>query len=435
MKVESVTLEKKYHDAVEHWRRHYLKDYDSLIESWDKYFPQDEPFCLCAKMEIGTPENISVGEHAGEKKRARARSVERGGGEAPARHHPRAGLDRIRLDPAARRHAGACAGRRGPLLGAARHGGGAAPRLPDVPPAAVAGLERGLGRCHRARRWSRRSCPCRPASHVLDAFNVEYDSFMDNIMFAAFIDRVGKYQLTMQKVCAYKPMADSMPPMLREEAFHLAAGVIPMRRWAQPRRRGRSAGHHVDDPASPSTSGSRAHSRCSATSAAATATSAVRLQGPEESRGAGPVHRGSAAHVARHQLALPARPLPRRTRPRRSSRRSTSWSARAACTAAWRSTNLLRVPDRRFFRRKGEPAFAMVGVDGETFEDAERVPALPGASPATRATWRVATCATTPTSLRLVAAGELSVKDAHHEDAEAQARRRHLPVLAARCAG
>src|ERR1700759_2936374 len=27
-------------------------------------------------------------------------------------------------------------------------------------------------------------------------------------------------------------MAESMPQMLREEAFHLAAGVVPMRRWA-----------------------------------------------------------------------------------------------------------------------------------------------------------------------------------------------------------
>src|SRR5438093_1047837 len=70
-------------------------------------------------------------------------------------------------------------------------------------------------------------------NHVLDAFNLDYDSFMDNIAFAAIIDRVGKYQLTMQKVCAYKPMADSMPPMLREEAFHLAAGVIPLRRFAE----------------------------------------------------------------------------------------------------------------------------------------------------------------------------------------------------------
>ena len=72
-------------------------------------------------------------------------------------------------------------------------------------------------------------------SHVLDAFNLDYDSFLDNVVFSACIDRVGKYQLTMQKVCAYRPMADSMPPMLREEAFHLAAGVIPLRRWEDER--------------------------------------------------------------------------------------------------------------------------------------------------------------------------------------------------------
>src|SRR5258708_35205717 len=72
-------------------------------------------------------------------------------------------------------------------------------------------------------------------SHVLGAFNIDFDSFVDNVVFCALIDRVGKYQLTMQKQSAYQPMAESMPQMLREEAFHLAAGVVPMRRWA-PRR-------------------------------------------------------------------------------------------------------------------------------------------------------------------------------------------------------
>lgn len=33
--------------------------------------------------------------------------------------------------------------------------------------------------------------------------------------------------------------------------------------------------------------------------------------------------------------------------------------------------DLAHLPDPRFFRRKGEPAFQMVGVDGETFTDAE----------------------------------------------------------------
>src|SRR2546423_14018650 len=75
-------------------------------------------------------------------------------------------------------------------------------------------------------------------SHVLAAFNLEYDSFLDNVVFAAFIDRVGKYQLTMQKISAYKPYASSMPPMLREEAFHLAAGGIPPLRWVGAAARG-----------------------------------------------------------------------------------------------------------------------------------------------------------------------------------------------------
>jgi hypothetical protein len=44
---------------------------------------------------------------------------------------------------------------------------------------------------------------------------------------------VGKYQLAMQKASAYQPMAESMPQMLREEAFHLATGVVPMRRWVE----------------------------------------------------------------------------------------------------------------------------------------------------------------------------------------------------------
>jgi 1,2-phenylacetyl-CoA epoxidase catalytic subunit len=70
-------------------------------------------------------------------------------------------------------------------------------------------------------------------SHILGAFNIDFDSFVDNVTFCALIDRVGKYQLSMQRISAYKPMAESMPQMLREEAFHLAAGVVPLRRWME----------------------------------------------------------------------------------------------------------------------------------------------------------------------------------------------------------
>src|SRR4029079_8339018 len=75
-------------------------------------------------------------------------------------------------------------------------------------------------------------------SHLLGAFNIDFDSFVDNVVFCALIDRVGKYQLQMQKISAYQPMAESMPQMLREEAFHLAAGVVPMRRFATAADRG-----------------------------------------------------------------------------------------------------------------------------------------------------------------------------------------------------
>ena len=55
---------------------------------------------------------------------------------------------------------------------------------------------------------------------------------------------------------------------------------------------------------------------------------------------------------------------------------------------------LLRIPDRRFFRRKGEPAFSMVGVDGETYETPTNICATsPGTCPSRIS--RAATCAIT----------------------------------------
>ena len=36
-----------------------------------------------------------------------------------------------------------------------------------------------------------------------------------------------------------------------------------------------------------------------------------------------------------------------------------------------RPEELLRMPAREFFRRRGEPAFRLVGVDGEAFDDVE----------------------------------------------------------------
>jgi 1,2-phenylacetyl-CoA epoxidase catalytic subunit len=232
MKVGQVVLEKKYHDAVEHWRRHWLPDFDSLLSNWEKYFPKDEPFCLCAKLELGTSELVQIGDHQGEKKRLKPDELT----EEEAKHL----LAIIRAQ--ASTEFGSIQQHAGTLHRAAddedrfwvlrvmaeelRHGYQMFHLLLSQDWTHVSGGVKGVEMVEEI-------LSMQTGSHVLDAFNLEYDSFIDNICFAAIIDRVGKYQLTMQKVCAYKPMADSMPPMLREEAFHLAAGVIPLRRWAQ----------------------------------------------------------------------------------------------------------------------------------------------------------------------------------------------------------
>ena len=55
---------------------------------------------------------------------------------------------------------------------------------------------------------------------------MEMQNFLDNTMvFATVIDLVGKYQLDMQSVFAYAPMARSMEPdAASEEAFHIGHG-------------------------------------------------------------------------------------------------------------------------------------------------------------------------------------------------------------------
>ncbi|MGH9821892.1 MAG: Phenylacetic acid catabolic protein, partial [Blastocatellia bacterium] len=75
-------------------------------------------------------------------------------------------------------------------------------------------------------------------THVLDAFNIEFCDFLDNVTFATVIDLVGKYQLEMQQVFSYAPMARSMGPMLQEEAFHLGSGRSLLKEISQMAARG-----------------------------------------------------------------------------------------------------------------------------------------------------------------------------------------------------
>jgi benzoyl-CoA 2,3-dioxygenase component B len=204
-------------------------------------------------------------------------------------------------------------------------------------------------------------------SHVLDAFNLEYDSFIDNVCFAALIDRVGKYQLTMQKVCAYKPFADSMPPMLREEAFHLAAGVIPMRRWA---KRAAEGDVFITMPAIQK-SVNKWYPR------------ALEMFGDERG-GDTNVKFGFKDMKNREAQDLFIEEVRRMLRdinsrylrarfpdygPEKIDHVLDDLERGGSKHHGVQFEDLLRSPDRRFFRRKGEPAWSMFGVNGESFSD------------------------------------------------------------------
>lgn len=61
-------------------------------------------------------------------------------------------------------------------------------------------------------------------TRLLGAFNKKVDDFIDFVTYTCFIDRDGKYQLTMLHHSSFAPLSRSMGPMLKEEAFHLFTG-------------------------------------------------------------------------------------------------------------------------------------------------------------------------------------------------------------------
>ena len=368
MKVENVTLEKKYHGAVEHWRGHHFKDYVTLMDNWEKFFPKDEKFCLCAKMEIGTPDTIHIGDQKGEKKKLEPDQLT----EEQARHL----LAIIKAQASTE-------------FGSIQQHAGTIDRAGDdqdrawVMRVMAEELRHGYQMLHLllSKDWTHVSggvtgeqmveeiLSMTTGNHVLDAFNLDYDSFMDNITFAAFIDRVGKYQLTMQKVCAYKPMADSMPPMLREEAFHLAAGVIPLRRFAERAAKG--------DPLASLELVQESINKWFARG--------LEMFGDERGGGKN-IQFGFKDLMNREavdQYTEECRKMIRDINTRFVRARFPDYSPdkieaviedlekSRGSHMGLKFEDILHLPDPRFFRRKGECAFQMIGVNGETFTDVE----------------------------------------------------------------
>ena len=67
-------------------------------------------------------------------------------------------------------------------------------------------------------------------TRLLGSFNVEVDTWLDFYVYTEFIDRDGKFQLKMLSHSAFAPLAASMGPMLKEEAFHLGTGHTGLKR-------------------------------------------------------------------------------------------------------------------------------------------------------------------------------------------------------------
>ena len=368
MKVETTQIPKKYEAAIAHWVKHNFQDLPLLGKYWDKYFPQDDAFCLCAKLDLSTSHVQEVGEHKGQPK------VEDPGelSEDAARHL----LTIIRAQASTE-------------FGSIQQHQVTIERSPSdqdkfwVLRVMAEELRHGYQMFHMltSRNWEKLSggvktedmvedvLTMETGTHVLEAFNLPYDSFVDNVVFSGIIDRVGKYQLTMQKVCAYRPFAQSMPPMLREEAFHLATGVVPMRRWLE----AAAQGDAFITPEQIQQSLNKWIPR------------GLEMFGDErggetnlklgfkdmKNREAQSKYWDEVAKLL-HDLNL------RFLRARYPSKSPETIERMLATLLRDRSSadgtsydEILKMPHREFFRRRGEPAFRMVSVEGDPIADVE----------------------------------------------------------------
>src|SRR5256712_653969 len=360
-------LAKPYHDAIEHWRRHNFPDYGMLAGAWDRFFPKDEAFCLCARIAPDVSDRIEVGDRVGEAKAIVPKDLP-----AEAAQHL---LGQIRAQASTefgsiQQHQGTLARAQEPqdhawalrvMAEELRHGYQMVHLLTSADWSPVTDT--------KAADMVEEILSMQTGSHLLAAFNLEYDSFLDNVVFAAFIDRVGKYQLTMQKISAYKPYASSMPPMLREEAFHLAAGVIPLRRWVEAAARGDGYITMQDIQNATQKWFGRG----------------LEMFGDERGGQTNVKHglKDTANREAQDMYVDECQPMyddlyePYVRDRLPNAGRDESEKRFARITAGEpvdgvRPQDLLHLPDRRFFRRRGEYAYQMVGTRGERFSDVEQ---------------------------------------------------------------
>ncbi|MGE0640649.1 MAG: Phenylacetic acid catabolic protein [Thermoanaerobaculia bacterium] len=367
MTTTTTEIPKKFHDAVLKWRETYLPDFDYLIENWDRFFPRDQTFRLCAYREQGMPCAIECGEDAGKPKFQRACEMK-----PEAAQHLVAAIraqastefgsiqqHQLTLARAQDEEEQAMVLRM--MAEELRHGYQMLHLLTDDDWKPITG--------QTSEQTVEEILSMKTGSHVLGAFNIDFESFVDNIVFCGLIDRVGKYQLAMQKVSAYQPMADSMPQMLREEAFHLATGVVPLRRWAVKAAQGSATitmeviQKHLNKwvPRAYEMFGDE------------------RGGGTNVKWGLKPMKNAEAQDNYSKEIGKVVRDLNMRYLRARLPELSLG-EAEAAMVELERDRGsfrgvrfdeLLRLPHREYARRRGVPAFTKVGVDGEKFERLE----------------------------------------------------------------
>ncbi len=70
-------------------------------------------------------------------------------------------------------------------------------------------------------------------NRLLNAFNDDVTHWLDFFAYTNFMDRDGKFQLTMLSHSGFAPLAQSMGPMLHEESYHMGTGISGLKRIAQ----------------------------------------------------------------------------------------------------------------------------------------------------------------------------------------------------------
>ena len=238
MTYTTTTITEKYHDAIVDWQNRNFPELDILMKHWDDYFKGVPPFQLVAKVGDLKTDVVEIGQYAGRRRFEHAKEMV-GNAFFSARDIVRAQCStelgsiqqhRLTLDKAVSDKGKFAVLRI--MAEELRH----AYQMFWVLDQDPTWKKPGLGDV--AKQTIEELLSMELGGHVLDAFNIDFNDFLDNVTYATVIDLVGKYQLEMQQVFSYAPMARSMGPMLQEEAFHLGSGRKLLKEIGQMAARG-----------------------------------------------------------------------------------------------------------------------------------------------------------------------------------------------------